>query len=793
MEVKAKNQIAFYLTGRHNGSGLTPLIRGYRPALFARYADLTELRYDFPLLLNSEGSPERAILSLSGLVDEAVESLKDDKDRDRIARHGYELERELRQEVRRGGHSPRDDDFATLWNAAAARLAVQDATFADSAKRLWELFQAQGELADVEFALPSRVVRHVWRVVQARKARTFYNKAGRLLVKLHGILDAESAGSDRGRSPEHLRAGFAAQEGTSFAATFDFDAMSRILIEAKPGLALSEGRRRRIQSLIEIIEHQRFFPDEQSSPQQTGKTPSRLVEARVVGTRIVDDAPGAQAYGFVFYRCADALQAYKERHGEAIALLKALAIAELEVFGEYRESGNSVEEPSFSIDECAAEGAHHAGTPGHDTIFEEFGAGGLDAGLLAMLPEYLVAKHSSELGAEETLAIVEALSTGLPIRILIQTDDLLEPSGIARAALGMPERHLALASRSRQMLDTAIGLNDVFVLQSSASELFRLRDALLRGMSYNGPAFFSIFSGSTGHNGDVSAYLVAAAAVESRAFPTIIYDPSAGSNWAARLQLDQNPDAEDAWPVHPFEYENEAHETKSETLAFTLADFIAMDDRFCDYFAIVHPADWSDAMIQVPQSLELQTTDRGRSTKLPSTLPYITLVDSKGRLQRAIVSRRALEETRRSQSLWHSLQELGGIHNSYAERRLEQLKAQLAAMPPATQPIAAAVGGGDAVHHAASVIAEVEVTHGDDPYIETARCTTCNECTQVNSKMFAYNGEKQAYIADASAGTFRQLVEAAEGCQVSIIHPGKPRNPKEAGLDELMKRAEPFN
>jgi ferredoxin len=80
----------------------------------------------------------------------------------------------------------------------------------------------------------------------------------------------------------------------------------------------------------------------------------------------------------------------------------------------------------------------------------------------------------------------------------------------------------------------------------------------------------------------------------------------------------------------------------------------------------------------------------------------------------------------------------------------------------------------------------------DEAYIETARCSTCNECTTINGKMFAYDGNKQAYIADINAGTYAQLVEAAESCQVSIIHPGKPRNPKEPGLDELLKRAEPF-
>jgi hypothetical protein len=58
--------------------------------------------------------------------------------------------------------------------------------------------------------------------------------------------------------------------------------------------------------------------------------------------------------------------------------------------------------------------------------------------------------------------------------------------------------------------------------------------------------------------------------------------------------------------------------------------------------------------------------------------------------------------------------------------------------------------------------------------------------------MFAYNENKQAYIANPDAGTYAQLVAAAEGCQVSIIHPGKPRNPNEPGLDELLLRAAPF-
>ncbi|HSJ08830.1 MAG TPA: 4Fe-4S binding protein, partial [Longimicrobiales bacterium] len=80
-----------------------------------------------------------------------------------------------------------------------------------------------------------------------------------------------------------------------------------------------------------------------------------------------------------------------------------------------------------------------------------------------------------------------------------------------------------------------------------------------------------------------------------------------------------------------------------------------------------------------------------------------------------------------------------------------------------------------------------------EAYIDTDRCTTCNECTNLNGKMFAYDGNKQAYIKDAKAGTFAQLVQAAERCPAGLIHPGTPLNPKEKDLAKWVERAKPFN
>jgi pyruvate-ferredoxin/flavodoxin oxidoreductase len=80
-----------------------------------------------------------------------------------------------------------------------------------------------------------------------------------------------------------------------------------------------------------------------------------------------------------------------------------------------------------------------------------------------------------------------------------------------------------------------------------------------------------------------------------------------------------------------------------------------------------------------------------------------------------------------------------------------------------------------------------------DPYIETARCTSCDECININKKMFAYDENKQAYIKDKTAGTFAEIVQAAERCTAGIIHPGTPLNKKEKDLDKWIERAKPFN
>ncbi len=111
----------------------------------------------------------------------------------------------------------------------------------------------------------------------------------------------------------------------------------------------------------------------------------------------------------------------------------------------------------------------------------------------------------------------------------------------------------------------------------------------------------------------------------------------------------------------------------------------------------------------------------------------------------------------------------------------------------AAAPSATAAASADAATAAPAVDEAEDEELGFEPYIETARCTTCNECTNLNSRMFAYNENKQAYIKDARAGTFAQLVTAAERCPANLIHPGTPLNPKEKDLAKWIERAKPYN
>jgi pyruvate-ferredoxin/flavodoxin oxidoreductase len=79
------------------------------------------------------------------------------------------------------------------------------------------------------------------------------------------------------------------------------------------------------------------------------------------------------------------------------------------------------------------------------------------------------------------------------------------------------------------------------------------------------------------------------------------------------------------------------------------------------------------------------------------------------------------------------------------------------------------------------------------PWIESESCTSCDECIKLNSKIFAYNSSKKAFVQNANGGPYQDLVKAAEKCTARVIHPGLPANTTEKDIDKWIKRGEKFN
>ncbi len=430
-------------------------------------------------------------------------------------------------------------------------------------------------------------------------------------------------------------------------------------------------------------------------------------------------------------------------------------MAELEIAGEYREAR-------------------------HDAFFAAFSEDDIDPGDRALFPDYCVTTAAAALVASETATLVEMLSAGLPVKVLVQTEDVLDTSHGG-------EGHIAFGARVRQLAHMAMAMNDVFVLQCSASHLYQYRERIAGALAHHGPALLGTFCPSGVTTPGLSPYLFAAAAMDARAFPAFTFDPSAGPDWAMRLDLAGNVEPELDWPVQGFEYEDAHHQRMREELAFTAVELIACDLRFARHFARVPSSRWSEAMVSAGAALAKAPE------RLPGTVPCVWMVDAENRLQKVLVDDKLMREARRCRELWHSLQELGGVNNSHAARMLARERAAVAAAGAVAEARAAAASPAVPAEPAPAPVAAVEPQAGsDDPYIETPRCTSCNECTNLNNKMFGYDENQQARIVDPDAGTYAELVEAAENCQVAIIHPGKPRNPNEPGLEALLERAQAF-
>jgi len=457
------------------------------------------------------------------------------------------------------------------------------------------------------------------------------------------------------------------------------------------------------------------------------------------------------------------------------------------------------------------------------------------------------------------------LASGKPIRVIILDTQVYSNTGGQACTSGFIGQVSDMAAYGgaghgkeetrKEIAMIAMAHRGAFVAQTSQALPSHLIGSVLRALQSRRPAVVNIYTPCPVEHGlaDDRAPEAARLALESRAFPFLVYDPDAGESFAECLDLTGNPSLDEAWPVYDVEYLDHEGGTQRLEVPMTVADWAATEGRFSKHFGPLPDDTVEGELMPFHEYVAASRAERAGRT------PFIHAIDNGRRLQRLQVSEEVVDLATDRLLLWSQLREMAGLEVSDTARsvveaeleerfqeRFEALKAEYEAklahlratypqiiarrlaegllnggghgpaagngnsgasalaltgiqassgpvVPVAPVAVPASTVGGGAAPAARPLSESNGNVVATGPYIESELCTSCDECMNINKRLFSYNQNKQAQIKDARAGTYKELVMAAERCTARIIRPGTPLNPAEPGLDKWIKRAEAFN
>ncbi|MES9955499.1 MAG: ferredoxin [Sedimenticola sp.] len=778
------------------------------PALLDPFRDASRLRFEYPLYLRrpaadaAEITPADLALPLSRFLQETVLEFAPDNESARILKDNLPwIERYLRnltegsegQDVEEG---PRQ--LQPLLSEAADRLLEQLGLDADnSAKlrndldRLLAAIPEEGQILGYGIYPAIQQLIHVIRSLSTPRHQHFVSEVGDAIRGLIKLLDVEREKSEESKEPAQLRNSIGAA-----AELINPEALSNLMDHSHGSVNMTETRKERIRQALEALEN---YQDNELRVQfvHRGTLGDDSWLKKIPGFEAVqDNDPSAKA--------TELFDSEAERLAQVFA---ALRIAKLEI--------DDIYDPSI-----------------HDPWFANFGWEAFSKEELLLVPTVIALEGADRVAGEGRASLARLLSSGRPVQIMTRVQPYNNPAARAdedpfqnfRTELG----YIGIAHRQ------------AFVAQTSAARHDHLIQGFLEGLEATRTCLYLISTGlkTTGNEAPINAWLVAGAALEGRAHPFFRVNPGKGDSSADRMDFNGNPQWDRNWPRHSLRYQDENGATVETETAFTFADYALLMPKLHHHFAVVPAACESDDLVPVADFLKLEKDEAAH------TVPYIWGVDKFGTLQRIVVSRTLVHACRDRLNFWHSLQEMSGVKNRFVElaeqaareeitAQAEADKAQMAAeheqalsdaraeaagevmsrltdvlmgmdfsagaLRAATTPAAtAATTEAESATEAEETAAEAQVEEEeelsfDDAWIDAPLCTSCNDCLAINPVMFVYNDNNQAVIADINAGTYAQMVEAAEICPSNCIHPGKPLNPGEPNLDELVARAAPYN
>jgi hypothetical protein len=785
---------AFFRSGK--GGGLPAEGSGaVYPALLAPFRDHPHMERNYPLWMGADGSGQT--MALHDFLTQRILLFAPGQDEAKILKDNLlRLEVIVREQVKFAEEAYQG--LAVLTEAleelkTQLHLTGKDAeAFAADVENLKKQIPREGLLLPFSPNAPFYLLAALKGEHLRERRDALREKIRHIAAQLNDILAVEQSKTPEAKSPEKLH------DSLDFAESFfKFEEMSSVLPVGGASVMPAE-RLQRIEKVVQILEtvEADFF--------QKGAS-------IILGKQLAESTgpDWKKAFDHSEIIVAGASQACKR----AMAVFDKKMAAYAEIFAAIRTG-------ELEIDNVYASEIH-------GDYLANFSWRSFTEEEMAVCPPVLLFAIDSGLMENELNEFSKMLSSSRPVKCLI-----VKQGGGTAADFVFRQELGAIAIAHR----------NTFILQSAAIAPAKLVKGFRSGLDCFAPALFYILCPQKEAGDMGSAHLWASAAVESREFPGFVYDSRKDSKWGSRFDILHNPQPDADWPEHTLHYQDENGEESSLQVPFTFADYAAQDPQYAALFHIVPPQFWSDNLMPIGEYLTLPPEE------LYTKVPFVWVVDAQNQLQKAAAAWPLVLTCRERLDFWHFLQENAGIHSYHVEQAtgrlrqemeaetakktaqleaahaaaldqakeeegriaMERLAAVLLDMdtaelvssapatakpPPAAPAQKAEQPAGTPTEPAPPTAAEVEeesLVIGE-PWIESVLCTTCNECTNLNKRMFQYNASKQAFLADPKAGTFRELVMAAEECPVGIIHPGLPINKEEPGLEELIKRAEPFN
>lgn len=804
-DAKATRELMFTLRHFHLGEPtakdqLEAAPDSILPALLDPFRDTSKLRYDYPLFLfpaaDGDGHQQADDLEqpLAEWLSGAVLGFAPEGDSARILKdHLHWLEYHLRETLReREGPAPARPVLR------GAGLDLQGHLDLDQANRE----RLQADLDRLQEAAGAGQIMGYGRypalhlLIHAVRSRVIPRLAGfqarvdESIRGLRSLFDVEWGKSDESIEPRQARDSVGPEGGR-----FDPAALSAVMDHSKGTQRMPPERRGRIERVLEVLETWHPDPVLVHFVHLGGVTGHWLSESYDIKD-LSDPDP-----------CARATELFDREAAKLAGVFAAVRIARLEIGGMY--------DPVI-----------------HDPWFDNFQWEAFSQEELLLVPSVIALDDANRVAGEGLQSFSRLLSSGRPVQILIRILAHANPGAL-------------LGENPFQAFRTELGYlgisnRQAVVTQSSAARHRHLMHCFLAALDATHTSLSLITTGlrPEGRLVRLNAWLVAGAGIEGRAHPFFRINPAAGDFSASRMDFSENPEETQDWPVHLFRYRDENGAAVESRLPFTFADYALLVERLQDHFRMIPAGCDSSALVPVADYLALPLEDANR------LLPFVWAVDGNGLLHRLVVSRELILACRDRLNFWHALQEMAGVRNPYVERAIEDTRSEerqfaseeraslqaehaaelelvrasaareamqrltdmllgmdLTAAPsafvPSTRPaIPPAAEAAPSPEKTGAVEESVEPTQSlsfDEPWIDTPLCTSCNDCTNLNPLLFLYNEDKQALLGDPGAGTYAQLVEAAELCPANCIHPGKPWNQDEPQLDELIERAAPYN